>query len=163
MSQFSERKISGFFDSFVETFFTSVESHRESIASFNIKVTRKGGDNRLFINQSSKFYNYIFLFVGLTTVETLNFDWLIQDIITKQGGRGQRAVYYTCPQSFIITFYYSLAQQLWGLGLTQDIITKQGGGRHFCYLLRQSPKFNNILFVGSTTVGTWILMDDLLS
>ena len=29
--------------------------------------------------------------------------------------RGQWAVYYTSPQSFIITFSYSLAYQLWGL------------------------------------------------
>ena len=29
--------------------------------------------------------------------------------------RGQWAVYYTSPQSFMITFSYSLVQQLWGL------------------------------------------------
>ena len=32
-----------------------------------------------------------------------------------QRGREQWTVYYTSPQNFIITFSYSLAQQLWGL------------------------------------------------
>ena len=32
-----------------------------------------------------------------------------------QRGRGQWNVYYTSPQSFLITFSYSIAQQLWGL------------------------------------------------
>ena len=32
-----------------------------------------------------------------------------------QVGRGQWAVYNTIPQRFIITFSYSLAQQVWGL------------------------------------------------
>ena len=30
-------------------------------------------------------------------------------------GSGNLAVYNTCPQSFIIMFSYSLAQQVWGL------------------------------------------------
>ena len=34
-----------------------------------------------------------------------------------QGESGHRAVYYTSPQSRIITFSYSLALQLWGLSL----------------------------------------------
>ena len=32
-----------------------------------------------------------------------------------QGGRGQWAVYYTCTQSFITLFSYSVAKQFWGL------------------------------------------------
>ena len=32
-----------------------------------------------------------------------------------QGGRAHCAVYFTSPQSFIITFSYLLAEQLWGL------------------------------------------------
>ena len=37
-----------------------------------------------------------------------------------QGGKGQWADYYTSPKSFIITFYYLLAQQLWWLLLKLD-------------------------------------------
>ena len=37
-----------------------------------------------------------------------------------QGGRGQWVVYYTSPQSFMIVFSYSIAQQLWGLLLKFD-------------------------------------------
>ena len=39
-----------------------------------------------------------------------------------QRKRGQWAVYYTSPQSFIITFSYLLAQQLWGLLLNYDLV-----------------------------------------
>ena len=37
-------------------------------------------------------------------------------VMAMQAGRvGHCAVYYTSPQSFIITFSYSLTEQLWGL------------------------------------------------
>ena len=35
---------------------------------FSAEKTREGGDTGLFINWSLKFYNNMFLFVGLTTV-----------------------------------------------------------------------------------------------
>ena len=39
---------------------------------------REGGDNELFITLVPNFFNNVFLFVGLTTLETMqNFDWLI--------------------------------------------------------------------------------------
>ena len=40
--------------------------------------------------------------------------------MTNQGGRGHWAVYYTSPQTFILLFSYSLAQQIWGLLLNFD-------------------------------------------
>ena len=40
----------------------------------------------------------------------------------KQGGRGHWTVYSTSSQSFIITFYNSLAQQLWGLSINFDLL-----------------------------------------
>ena len=40
--------------------------------------------------------------------------------IWNQGSRGQWAVYYTSPQSFILTFSYRLAQQIWGLLMNFD-------------------------------------------
>ena len=40
--------------------------------------------------------------------------------IGNQGGRGHWTVYYTSPQSFIVKFSYSLAQQLWELLLNFD-------------------------------------------
>ncbi len=41
-------------------------------------------------------------------------------IIENQRERGHWAIYYTRPQSNILTFTYSLAQQLWGLLLNFD-------------------------------------------
>ena len=40
--------------------------------------------------------------------------------IFHQGGRGHWAVYFTSPQSFIVTFSFSLAKQLWGFLLNFD-------------------------------------------
>ena len=45
----------------------------------------------------------------------------IIDYSPMQGGRGHLPVYYTSPQSFMITFYYSLVKQLWGLLLNFDL------------------------------------------
>ena len=39
-----------------------------------------------------------------------------------QEGRGQWAVYYTSPQSFILTFSYSFVYQLWGISLRFDLL-----------------------------------------
>ena len=44
------------------------------------------------------------------------FPWYLSYESNVQGGRGHWAVYYTSPQNFILTFSYSLARQLWGLG-----------------------------------------------
>ena len=42
------------------------------------KLTRKRGDNGLFITLVPKFYYKVVLFVGLTILGTLvNFDWLV--------------------------------------------------------------------------------------
>ena len=38
---------------------------------------REGGDNGLFITLVPKVYYNVFLCVGITTLGTLNFDWLI--------------------------------------------------------------------------------------
>ena len=46
-------------------------------------------------------------------------------IYNSLGYRGQWAVYYTGPQSFMITFSYSLALQLWGLLLKFDWLVHQ--------------------------------------
>ena len=50
------------------------------------------------------------------------YKYLISNIlnIINQEGRGQCAVYYTSPRIFIITFSFSLAQQLWGILLNFD-------------------------------------------
>ena len=37
-----------------------------------------------------------------------------------QGGRGRWAVYYIIPQSLVVMFTYSLAEQLWTLLLNSD-------------------------------------------
>ena len=49
-------------------------------------------------------------------------NWMLNRwiVVLLQGGRGHWAVYFTSPQSFLITFSYSLAQQLWGLLLNFD-------------------------------------------
>ena len=46
-----------------------------------------------------------------------NLYFLVNNLLCRcvQGGRGHWAVYYTSLPSFIITFSYQLAQQLWGL------------------------------------------------
>ena len=44
----------------------------------------------------------------------------INKTVYTQEGRGHRAVYYTSPQSLLITFSFSLAQQIWGLLLNFD-------------------------------------------
>ncbi len=36
-------------------------------------------------------------------------------VFPRERGRGQLTVYYTCTRSYIKTFSYSLAQQLWGV------------------------------------------------
>ena len=44
----------------------------------NANNVKEGGDNVMLISLVPKFYNNVFLFVDLTTLETLvNFDWLI--------------------------------------------------------------------------------------
>ena len=48
----------------------------------------------------------------------------IRKLHSSQGGRGHWTVYYTSPQSIIITFSYSLALQHWGLLLNFDKIRK---------------------------------------
>ena len=63
---------------------------------------------------------------------------------TKQDGKGQWAIFYTSPQSFIITFSFSLAEQLWGLLLNFDwlfqplIVTYRMG--NFVYHKREYTK-----------------------
>ena len=56
---------------------------------------------------------FLDLIIGCQTIPGINTS-------TIQGGRGHWVVYYTSPQSLIISFSYSLAQQRWGLLLNFD-------------------------------------------
>ena len=50
----------------------------------------------------------------------------IPDYLNSREGGGHLAVYYTSPQSSIITFSYSLALQLWGLLFNFDWLIQCG-------------------------------------
>ena len=60
----------------------------------------------------------IFIISAVFIVVQLLYDYSLfvyTDKNPRQRERGQWAVYYTSPQSFTITFSYSLDKQFWGL------------------------------------------------